>query len=121
MALKDQAQRAEHREHREHKKDGKLRRHFAPRRSMTNAVKTTLAIETGSSNFQPKAISWSYRNRGNVPRIHTYTNRKTKIFASNQNGPWMNSFTAGKATSTAPMAAIAVPTPGRMILPKIVS
>ena len=43
------------------------------------------------SSFQPKFISWSYRNRGNVARSQTKTNRKTRTFRANQTGGQIHS------------------------------
>jgi hypothetical protein len=41
------------------------------RMRIANAVITAFARETGRRSFQPKAMSWSYRNRGSVLRIQT--------------------------------------------------
>src|SRR5260370_4330133 len=35
--------------------------------------------ESGSSTFQPSAMSWSYRKRGSVHRTQTYVKRNTKV------------------------------------------
>src|SRR6267378_3871770 len=124
MFLQNQADRPDYCQPRKHEENHERCRHFAPHvilARITKLVTITFAIESGSSNFHPNAINWSYRKRGSVPRIHTYTNRKTRIFDSSQNGPWINSFTFGNKTKTAPNPAIAAPTPGKMIRPKIVS
>src|ERR1700722_6779961 len=122
MLLKYQAQRAAPRQRYQHKENDQRCRHFiAPHRRIAKLVITTLAMETGSSIFQPNAISWSYRNRGKVPRIHTTTNKNTKIFDSSQNGAWMKLFTPGKSTSATARMHITAPIPGKITLPKIVS
>src|ERR1700733_15547634 len=122
MLLKYQAQRATHRQRRQHKENDQRCAHFiAPHRRIAKLVITTLAMETGSSIFQPKAINWSYRKRGNVPRIHTYTNKNTKIFDSSQNGAWMKLFTPGKTASAMASMHITAPIPGKISFPNIVS
>src|ERR1700720_4321198 len=99
MFLQNQADCANQGERREHEKNNQWRRHFALHHvifaRITKLVAITFTIESGSSSFHPNAISWSYRKRGSVPRIHTYTKRKTRIFDSSQNGPWINRFTPG--------------------------
>src|ERR1700688_3729778 len=122
MLLKYQAQRATNRQRCQHKENDQRCRHFiVPHRKIAKLVITTLAMDTGSSIFHPKAISWSYRKRGKVPRIHTYTNKNTKIFDSSQNGAWMKLFTPGKITSAIARMHITAPIPGKITLPKIVS
>src|SRR5688572_31775369 len=37
------------------------------------------ASAIGSMNFQPRDMSWSYRNRGRVQRIQMKTNRKNSV------------------------------------------
>src|SRR5690242_12907279 len=43
------------------------------------------ASDKGSRTFQLNPISWSYRNRGNVPRTQIYRNKKKKTRSANQN------------------------------------
>src|SRR5260370_33104397 len=88
MLLKNQAERANLRKSRQHEEDNERRRHFAPQvifARITKLVTITFTIDRGSSNFHPNAISWTWRKHGNVPRIHTYTTRKTRLLDSNQN------------------------------------
>src|SRR4051812_43680504 len=43
------------------------------------------ASASGSSSFQPSAISWSKRNRGSVHRTQMNTKMKNRVFAVNTN------------------------------------
>src|ERR1700737_608362 len=99
MLLKYQAQRAAHRQCRQHKENDQWWGHFiVPLLQIAKLGITTLAMDTGSSIFHPNAISWSYRKRGKVPRIHTYTNKNTKIFNRTKNGAECKYLTPGKTT-----------------------
>ena len=46
----------------------------------------TLRVASGSSTFQPRLISWSYRRRGSVARTQMKTRTRPSIFASIQIG-----------------------------------
>src|SRR3954447_11153984 len=43
-----------------------------------------LAMASGTRNFHPKPINWSYRKRGVVPRTQMYRKTKKKTFNTNQ-------------------------------------
>src|SRR5438270_5968315 len=65
--------------------NGNLRTSRQAVNATTNAVITRFATASGNKNFHPKAISWSYRKRGSVPRTQMYRIMKQKTFATNQN------------------------------------
>src|SRR5512146_976001 len=45
------------------------------------AMTTTYPRATGSMNFHPSAMSWSYRNRGSVQRTQMNTKTKNSVLA----------------------------------------
>src|ERR1700688_4987640 len=59
MALEDKTNRANYTHGREDEENNQRRVHFGLLQRIAEAVSTTLARETGRSNFQPKAMSWS--------------------------------------------------------------
>src|SRR4029077_2724282 len=62
----------------------RLKAHVA---ATTIAVTTAFSVATGSSTFQPKRMSWSYRSRGTVVRTHTKRNSRMNSLSRNQIGP----------------------------------
>src|SRR5262245_61284567 len=59
--------------------------------TMRKAVTRALIVATGSSTFQPKRISWSYRSRGTEARIQMKSSKKTSSLSMNQIGPYGSS------------------------------
>src|SRR5579859_5327918 len=55
-----------------------------------SAATKRLRRHMGSTNFQAKFISWSWRRRGSVPRIQMKTPMETKSFPKNQIHEGMN-------------------------------
>ena len=53
----------------------------ARRRPATIAIQTN---EIGMSHFQPKAMNWSYRSLGKVPRSQMKMKTKIRTLARNQ-------------------------------------
>ena len=62
MPLQNQADRSDHCERSQDEKHKERLGHLAPhciRARITKLVRMTFRMETGKSNFQPKAINWS--------------------------------------------------------------
>src|SRR4029077_508588 len=61
----------------------RLKAHVA---ATTIAVTTALIVATGSSTFQPKRMSWSYRSRGSVARSQMEAKMAPSSLRMNQIG-----------------------------------
>src|SRR6185295_18290737 len=66
-----------------------------------NPVTSRFSTAAGNRNFQAKLINWSYRKRGNVPRIQMNTNSKNPVLEANQNSGMTIDTTAGISSATA--------------------
>src|SRR5579871_1040347 len=64
-------------------------------RATTKPVTSRFNTATGKRNFQANPISWSYRKRGSVPRIHMNVNRIPPVLAPNQNSGTSHDCTMG--------------------------